>query len=71
MIIIDIELTVDFLIDVLGFQGGDQLLEIVRCSSTVGGSNDMLRVHSEFISLGGPGSLNSSDGIGKGSVLMI
>lgn len=63
-------LTVDFLIDVLGFQGRDQFLEIVGCSSTVGGSNDVLRVHSELISLGRPCSLNSSDRVGKGAVLI-
>jgi hypothetical protein len=64
-------LTVDFLVDVLGFQGRDQLLEIVGCSSTVSGSNDMLRVHSEFVGLGRPRSLNSSDRVGKGTVLDI
>jgi len=37
----------------------------------VGGSNDVLRVHSKLISLGRPCSLNSSDRVGKGTILEI
>jgi hypothetical protein len=46
-------------------------LEIVGCSSTVSGSNDVLWVHSKFISLGCPCSLNSSDRVGEGTILHI
>ena len=66
-----VELTVDFLVHVLGFQRRDQLLEIVGCSSTVGGSNNFLGVHAKFLSLGCPRGFDSSDRVGKGSVLVI
>ena len=37
----------------------------------MGGSNDVLRVHSKLISLGRPCSLYSSDRVGKGTILEI
>lgn len=37
----------------------------------MGGSNDVLRVHPELISLGRPCSLNSSDRVGKGTILEV